>query len=264
MQGILGIPLSKYFPNYDAEYLKTRLGGYSKAFDEYYVFRMTHILNLMRRELGIRFENESFDDDVKNRELETSILTEYFIVFLQVLMDQLAVFMPFFYSNQNKHESLIIKKQGVFIDRFKSFAQVKYIYIKNEEIDQDLSIHMKTNMSWFDDINAIRNSLIHGSGWLWFEYGHKSRDPKFKNVSGYLMKKEWFPSIKDFMAKSYYNFMEFLLFYENHFRSKCEMEFKEFEYIDRPHWFTPDSPFYKTMDYFYEEGKKLSICDSAL
>lgn len=37
MQGFLGIPTSKYFPNYNAGHLKTKLAGYSKAFGEYYV-----------------------------------------------------------------------------------------------------------------------------------------------------------------------------------------------------------------------------------
>jgi len=259
MQAFLGLPLSKYFSNYNDECLKTQLPGYLKAFDEYYVFRLTQVLYTMRKELGINIENESLRDEFKNRELETSILTEYFIVFLQVLMDQVAVFMPFFYTDKKTHKLLSSQKSDEPIKHFKSFAQIRHVYLKNEEIDRSLSLHLKNDMKWFEDLNEIRNSLIHGSGWLWFEYGSNNRDPKFKNVSGYLMKKEWFPSLKDFIAISYYNFREFLSFYEKHFRTRCEKEFEEFKYIERPHWVTPDSPFYKTMDYFYEEGKKLSL-----
>lgn len=219
---------------------------------------MTQVLYSMRKQLGIFLENESPEQEIENRELETSILTEYFIVLLQVLMDQIAVFIPFFFSDMSKHKLLVPKKQGKCIDCFKSFAQIRYIFLDNEEIDKPLSLHLKNNMSWFDHINKIRNSLIHGSGWLWFEYGYRSRDPKFKNVSGYIMKEEWFPSLRDFVAQSYYKFRKFLSFYESHFRSICQKEFSEFEYIEGPHWSTPDSPFYKTMDYFYEEGKKVS------
>ena len=262
MQAYSDIPLSKYFPDYDIEYLLTRLSGYSKAFGEYYVFRLTKILQSMRREFGITFENETFNQDTESGELETSILTEYYIVFLQVLMDQLAVFMPFFYSDKEKHKLLVPKNTGALINRFKSFAQIRRVYLEKESIDYELFSHMKNDMSWFEDINEIRNSLIHGSGWLWFEYGFQSRDPKFKKVSGYLMKKEWFPSLKDFISKSYYNFREFISFYEKHFRAICEKEFEEFEYIEREHWFTVDSPFYKTMDHFYEEGKRLSLKES--
>jgi hypothetical protein len=261
MQGFLAVPISKYFPHYNAEYLNTRLSGYLKAFGEYYVFRLTQILYSIRKQLGIVLENESFDERFENKELETSILTEYFIVFLQVLMDHLAVFMPFFYSDSSKHKLLVPKKPGEYIDRFKSFAKIRNVFLLNEEIDKALSAHLKNNMAWFDDLNKIRNSLIHGSGWLWFEYGDKSRDPKFKNVSGYLMNKEWFPSLRDFVAESYYSFLEFLSYYERHFRSRCEKEFSEFKYTERPHWFTPDSSFYKTMDYFYGEGKKLLTAD---
>ena len=213
----------------------------------------------MRREFGITFEKETSNFKTENSELEASILSEYFIVFLQVLMDQLAVFMPFFYIDKEKHESLVYKNSSASINRFKSFAQIRYVYLKKEEIDSKLSSYMKTDMNWFQNINEIRNSLIHGSGWLWLEYGSLSRNPKFKNVNGYLMKKEWFPSLKEFIAKSYYSFREFISFYEKHFRAICEKEFEEFEYIEREHWSTPDSPFYKTMDYFYEEGKRLSI-----
>ena len=262
MQAYSNIPLSKYYPDYDVEYLLTRLSGYSKAFGEYYVFRLTKILQSMRREFGIIFDNETFTQDPESGELETSILTEYYIVFLQVLMDQLAAFMPFFYSDKQKHKSLIPKNTGAFINRFKSFAQIRRVYLDKETIDYEYFSHMKNHMSWFEEINEIRNSLIHGSGWLWLEYGLQSKDPKFKKVSGYLMKKEWFPSLKDFISKSYYNFREFISFYEKHFRAKCEKEFEEFEYSQREHWFTPDSPFYKTMDYFYDEGKRLLLEES--
>lgn len=261
MQGFLAIPKSKYFPTYNEEYLRIRLSGYFKAFHEYHVFKLTQILYSMRKNLGIFLDNESSDKKNKHTELETSILTEYFIVFLQVLMDQLAVFMPFFYRDGRLHKLIGPKKKGEYSYHFKSFAQVREIFLKNEEIDKALSIHFKNNMRWFDDINEIRNSLIHGSGWLWFEYGFNSKDPKFKNVSGHLMKKEWFPSLRDFVAQSYYNFRKFLSFYEKHFRDRCEKEFEEFKYIERPHWSISDSPFYKTMDYFYEEGKKICVAD---
>ena len=262
MQAYFDVPLSKYFSDYNIEYLQTRLSGYSKAFGEYYVFRLTEILQSMRREFGITFENETYNRKTENDELRLSILTEYYIVFLQVLMDHLAVFMPFFYADMEKHKSLVPKNPGTLIKRFKSFAQIRRVYLNKNEIDHVLASHMKNDMSWFEDINEIRNSLIHGSGWLWFEYGFQSQDPKFKKVSGYLMKKEWFPSLKDFISKSYYDFREFISFYENHFRAICEKEFAEFKYVAREHWFTVDSPFYKTMDYFYEEGKKLSLRES--
>lgn len=262
LQAYFDVPLSKYFSEYNIEYLKTCLSGYSKAFGEYYVFRLTEILQSMRREFGIIFENETYNRKTENDELRISILTEYYIVFLQVLMDQLAVFMPFFYVDKEKHKLLVPNNPGTLINRFKSFAQIRCVYLKKKNIDHIMVSHMKNDMSWFEDINEIRNSLIHGSGWLWFEYGFQSQDPKFKKVSGYLMKKEWFPSLKDFISKSYYAFREFISFFENHFLAICEKEFDEFKYIDREHWFTPDSPFYKTMDYFYEEGKKLSLGES--
>ena len=124
-------------------------------------------------------------------------------------MDQLAVFIPFFYSDKEKHKSLVAKNTGALINRFKSFAQIRHVYLDKEAIDHEFFSHMKNDMSWFEDINEIRNSLIHGSGWLWFEYGSQSRDPKFKKVSGYFMKKEWIPSLKNFISKSYFNFREF-------------------------------------------------------
>lgn len=259
IQAYFEIPLSKYFSEYNIDYLKTRLSGYSIAFGEYYIFRLTEILQSMRRGFGVIFENETYNRKSGNDEMRISILTEYYIVFLQVLMDQLAVFIPFFYSDKEKHKLLVPKNSNTLINRFKSFAQIRRIFLKNKSIDHIMVSHMKNNMSWFEDINEIRNSLIHGSGWLWFEYGFQSQDPKFKKVSGYIMKKEWFPSLKDYISKSYYDFREFISFFENHFRTICEKDFPEFNYIDREHWFTPDSPFYKTMDYFYEEGKKLSL-----
>ena len=49
------------FSDNNIEYLQTRLSGYSKAFGEYFVFRLTKILYSMRREFGITFENETFE-----------------------------------------------------------------------------------------------------------------------------------------------------------------------------------------------------------
>lgn len=212
-QAFLEIPLSKYFQDYDdIDYLKACFGGYLKAFDEYHVFRLTHVLYQLRYRSGVTLNGETPHSVGQDNELEISILTEYYVVFLQVIMDQIAVFIPFYYNDLNKHNLLKPKISKKNQYRFKSFETIKHVFNDHRKLDDEFYKYLEIEMSWFESINTVRNDLIHGSGRLWLESGTNSKDIKFKNVSGYLMKNDWFPSLKDYIAKTYYEFRKFLLF----------------------------------------------------
>ncbi|MBI5886750.1 MAG: hypothetical protein HZB85_09265 [Deltaproteobacteria bacterium] len=254
--------LKTKFSQYDSAKFSTLLGGYHKAFDTYYIFRLTNVLYELRTKLGLVLSNERQVDLTAKKDLclENSMLIENFIVLLQVLMDQIAVYMPFFFAESEQHKLLMLDDDQIRKGHFKSFAQIRITLSENKKIDLELTSHMSKNLAWFDEINNLRNSLIHGAGWLWIEpHDISSKDYKFKIVSGLLMKKEWEPSLKDYVAIIYYNFREFLSFYEKHFCQKCESNFKEFRWDTDPCWESADSQFYKSMDCFYEEGKALML-----
>ena len=136
VQALLGIPLKKYFPKYNADYLYSRLGGYLKAFREYYTYRIVHVLGEMKKILVAGDKRQHQRRVTQDKSLEISVLTEYFLVFLKVMMDQTAIFIPFFYKDETGHNTLIHRRilkefkgnKDVYVDVFRSFAQIIYAF----------------------------------------------------------------------------------------------------------------------------------------
>jgi hypothetical protein len=202
------------------------------SFDRNFI-RLHRLLDSIANHLDISYNSKDrkqpYQYRLAKKRIELCSDLFLFFVVMKVLLDDMAFFVPFYFSEPIKTRSCPDLRDNI---RPLSFGPLKEFFLKNEDLDKGFVNILRANNEWTKEISETRNFLVHGFHELslhndFWTHSHCALFYEFNTLKNYI------PNILTYVAKTYFNFVRFTQECEEHFKKMCEIRFSNFEYFDQ-------------------------------
>lgn len=224
------------------------------SFDRNFI-RLHRLLDSIANHINLSYNSkirkQPYQYYLAKKRIELSNDLFLFFIVMKVLLDDIAFFIPFYFSEPIKTKSCPDLRDNA---RPLSFISLKEFLLKNEDLDKDFVDILRINNEWTKEICETRNFLVHGFHELslhndFWTHSHCALFYEFNTIKNYI------PNVLIYVAKMYFNFVRFTQECEEHFKKMCEMRFYDFKYFEQGFAFA--SGLGKTHLYFAGLGRLL-------